>query len=185
MTTLKEYTTAMHWSAVERAKREARWPECELVLTEEEKTAHPSETLTQEEQLSVIVSRAEAESSFVSLSAETASATPVVAEALKQGAECYVLPYYRHCVVVKKPTQDAFDEHQLDLDDVEERKNKMSSKDVVSSRRAAKTLFVSRHLVFPRTLPSDGALNLTDQAYNLLVNVCIDQEGIDRVKISG
>ena len=195
---LAEYRDTMKFNIKFQIQKNCNWPDSDLVLSvDERKFICQSRSETEQQQVDedhitgsdltiaeaekIIDMRVESASSWQEFEKSYSAAEVALKDKDLTERDYYVMPYFRHVIVFRKPTQSEYDEHQITLEDIDQAKN-FSSKDTIRRRRQSKIDFVNNMLVYPKKLPGDK-LNITDQSYIFIIQVSCDEEMTQFVKI--
>jgi len=185
--TLEQYKEYYLQEEMKQVAKSAGFPEQVLVLTEDEKKivadlrndGQVVVTANDFESMDIIKYRAENSPSFISLLDDLEKCKKIIND-LK--CQAYFVPYFRHVILVRCPTQEEFDDHREKLEIIEEERSKVVPAETIRKRKATKQIFISKMIIFPRVLPTEK-LDLLDTIYALILQIASDYQEVQYLKL--
>jgi hypothetical protein len=187
--TLDEYQAQIFEEGLRFEMDLSGYPEHNIVLSKREielvrsirKDDSDISALTEEESEYVLKSRIDLKESFLQLKSDIASARQEI-DARGLVGKCFVLPYARHLILVRKPTMQEFQTLKIDKAEVE--KTPGTPRDTAIKIINIHNMFARKMLVYPMS-PPDEKLDILDDIFNLSIMLASDDSRAISLKLVG
>ncbi len=190
--TLEDYISVAYENALDQELRASSYPAQSLRLDDAEIALVASlrqcsvadvnpNLLSQQEAAQILSYRAERNTLYVQIRSEYDACAKFVTECK---AQPYVLPWFRHVILFRAPTDEEWLDHKIDLETIEEEAKKLAPRETATRRINRRRSFAYKCVLWPSVLPTEN-LSLLDSVYGYAISIAIDGERVDALKIIG